>query len=622
MGDVVRCLFLAQALYEKYKQKNPEIYWLTNKNVEDIFINNPYVKKVFNLENKELLKNTLFDIILNLEEDKELAQFVNTIPKKELIGFKYENNKMTSSQTAKNWFDMSLLGEKPRNDVLKLKCKKTHRELMSEIINVDYKKYEPHLRLNQLQLNTARSFIEKNSLSKDEMILGLFLGGADRWKKSLSINLSIKLIDEIYKKFKCRIILFGGPNESERNKEIISKVKSPVIDAGTDNSLKDFIALISVCNYFISTDTLALHLALGLKKKTIVLLGPTVVNEKENYVFSRKVISKSKCVNCLKRDCNSMEKIDIKEVLKKLDELYKKPKLAIILTSYKEPKTARAIEAIIKQKIEYDYNLIVSAPDKETLDIAKAYSKKDKRVKIFQDPGKGKNLAFNLLLKKLNKENYDILIFTDGDVFLGENSINEIASLFNDSSVGCVTGKPVPEESKKAKFGYFANFLFNEAHKMREKSFNNHQFLECSGYLFAFRNRIIESFPLDTAEDTIIPYYFWEKGYNIGYAKNSFVYIKNVDNWKDWIKQKTRTSISHENLDKYVNTSMIPRAKTFMNEAKGAFSLFSYAKNIKEFLWSTELLFARLYMWILVVYNKKIKKKEHSDNWERIESTK
>ena len=54
----------------------------------------------------------------------------------------------------------------------------------------------------------------------------------------------------------------------------------------------------------------------------------------------------------------------------------------------------------------------------------------------------------------------------------------------------------------------------------------------------------------------------------------------------------------------------------------GALSLFSYPKRLNEFLWSINLLFARLYMWTNVGFDVKIKKKTHSDAWARIESTK
>ncbi len=290
--------------------------------------------------------------------------------------------------------------------------------------------------------------------------------------------------------------------------------------------------------------------------------------------------------------------------------------ISIVITAFKEPKTiGKAIESFLNQNIGEKYELIVSAPDKETQEISKKY----KKVKIFKDPGKGKSYALNLLLNKLKGE---IIILSDGDVYVSENSVNEILKKFEDKKVGCVTGRPFPLEDKKTKYGYWANFLFDSADKLRKNLEDKNEFLECSGYLWAFRKGVIKNFPSDVAEDTIIPYFFYERGYQIRYSEKSLVYVKNVDNWKDWISQKVRTSRAHETLDKYVDTKKIPRTKTFSNELAGIFSILSYPKNLKELFWSLELAFARLYMWGVVFFEVYIRKNYHRDNWERVESTK
>ena len=47
-----------------------------------------------------------------------------------------------------------------------------------------------------------------------------------------------------------------------------------------------------------------------------------------------------------------------------------------------------------------------------------------------------------------------------------------------------------------------------------------------------------------------------------------------------------------------------------------------YAKTLKEFFWSIELAFARLYVWGEVFLDVYIKKRYHKDAWKRVESTK
>ena len=214
------------------------------------------------------------------------------------------------------------------------------------------------------------------------------------------------------------------------------------------------------------------------------------------------------------------------------------------------------------------------------------------------------------------------MILTDGDVYLGNNSINEIMELFKDTKTGVITGRVVSLNKKDNMLGYWSHLLAdNGAHKIRKKLFNQEKFLECSGYLFAFRNNIISEFPLDVAEDTIIPYIFYIKNYKIGYAEKAIVYVKNPDNFKDWLKQRKRTAKAHETLLKYYPN--FPRVKSFWNEIKiGFFWALSYPRTIKEMYWTILLFFARAYMWVLTLTESKLLKKQYQDAWERVQSTK
>ncbi|MGD9276224.1 MAG: glycosyltransferase [Candidatus Pacearchaeota archaeon] len=619
LGDVLRCTFIAQALKEKYKKQNPKIFWLTSKEAKPFFLNNPYVDELFFNHDADLKKisKIKFDLIVSLEESSKLAKLTSNLKPKKIQGFYLKNGKVVSSKSAEEWFNMSAIGPKPENDILKKKNKKNHNELMSDIVGIPKERYLPFLRLTKKQKNIAKSFMEKHNLLRTDFIVGINTGAADRWPKSLSIKKTVELIEKIYKKFNAKILLFGGPNEIERNKEIIQLANAPIIDTGCGNNLYEFPALISSCSLFITSDSLGLHIALALKRKVICLVGPTSASELGMYGLGKKVISKSNCTCCYKADCKSMEKINVKEIIKSVSNLTKQ-KITFLITAFKEPKTISAcIESVLNQKTSKEYEILISAPDDETLNAAKKY--KDKNIKIFRDPGRGKSYALNLIFSKLKT---DILILTDGDVYVGENSVESISNLFLDPEIGCVSGRPVPQENKKTKYGYWANFLFDSAHRLRKAAFLDNKFLECSGYLFAFRKSFIKKIPLDVAEDTVIPYLFWQRGYSIGYAEDAKVYVKNVDNLKDWIDQKIRTSKAHETLERYVDTKTTPRVKSFKTESKGINWLLTYPDSFKEFFWSLQLAFSRFYMWAVVLFHTKFAKKNYTDAWERIESTK
>lgn len=294
--------------------------------------------------------------------------------------------------------------------------------------------------------------------------------------------------------------------------------------------------------------------------------------------------------------------------------------ISIIINSFKEPNLiGKAIESILNNKVKEKYELIVAAPDEGTADVIKKYARKHRQIRYLKDEGKGKVNALNLILKIVKG---NILILTDGDVYVSNNAIQEILNEFKDEKVGCVSGHPISTNDKNTMLGYFSHLLFDAgAHNIRKLRNNNNQFLECSGYLFAFRNNgIIKELPTDVAEDSITPYYFWKNNYKIKYVENALVYVKNPTSLKDFIKQRKRTIGSHAKLKKYAPD--FPKVKSLFNEIRyGLIWALSYPKNIKEFIWTLLLFPIRLYTWI-IYYTEHLFKKEYQDKWERIESTK
>lgn len=623
LGDVVRTSFIAQALKDKYRFKKPKIYWITDPRALPLFNNNPYIDKVIDSEKRASLNKVSFDLVINLEEDIENCRFASSIKASKIIGaFLDKGGAIDYTPESSYWFNtsrISKLGE-TKADKLKKENKKTHRQIMAEMIGIkEWEKYTPFLRLTDNQRKLANNFLRRYNLSRREIIVGINTGAADTWPKALSVRKTADLINTIYKKYKAKILLFGGPNELERNREIHKYSRAPIIDTGCGNDLLEFPALVSVCNIFITSDSLGMHIALSLKRKSVVLVGPTSPAEIDMYNLGEKILANSNYVSTYRHaPKNIMDKLNLQEVYSAVEKLIQL-KITLLITAFEEPNISKALDCALNQKTNYEYQVILSAPDEKTLSVGKIYQKKYKNFKLTQDPGKGKSFALNKSLKEIKT---DILILTDGDVYMSENSVEDIANLFLNPEIGAVTGRPIPVEGREKKYGFWANFLFNAAHRIRKQSFENSQFIECSGYLFAFRKDKINKIPLDVAEDTVIPYILWQKGFQIGYSENSKVYVKNPNNFHDWIKQKIRTHKSHEKLYRYVDTKTTPKVKSFKTECRGIFWALSFPKNFKEFFWMVQLIFARFYTWMQYFFDIRILQKHYQDAWERVESTK
>ncbi|MDA2921845.1 glycosyltransferase [Patescibacteria group bacterium AH-259-L07] len=301
--------------------------------------------------------------------------------------------------------------------------------------------------------------------------------------------------------------------------------------------------------------------------------------------------------------------------------------VSIVITSYQEPKTLpKAIEAVLacidKWGVKHgEFEVMVIGPDKDTQHIAGIYPE----ITYIKDKGRGKPAALNIALKTVRGE---IIILTDGDVVIGENSIEKIYLPFRNKNVGAVSGRPVTINSRKTLFGYWSHFLTHAAHQMRlhGKAF------PCSGYLYAIRNAINHIPENLFSEDAYITKVIRKKGYDVVYAPHAKVYVKYPDNLSDWLKQKIRATGGY--IQKIKNQkgrikfgqqrlAKIKNTRSFGQEIfNGIWLFFSYPKNLKEFWWTVLLYMTRLYLWFMIFWSIKIKKRKFANIWQRVESTK
>jgi cellulose synthase/poly-beta-1,6-N-acetylglucosamine synthase-like glycosyltransferase len=286
----------------------------------------------------------------------------------------------------------------------------------------------------------------------------------------------------------------------------------------------------------------------------------------------------------------------------------------VIITSYNEPKaTLHAVKIFLQQYTKKDMRVTVVDPFPEVGTFLHAHIK-DPRFVFYPDPGEGKSYALNLLFQEYGSTNKeDLFILTDGDVHVSANTVREILAAFKDSKVGCVTGKPVSLDGRETKYGFWAHVAFAGIHRVRDHLSRSGTFLECSGYLFAIRKNVILDFPLETSEDSIIPYLFWKKGYGVRYVPEAEVYVKNPSTWKDWLAQKVRNVKAHENLQQLAPD--MPRTKTLWHELKhGGLYALTLPRNPQEFLWLLQLYPARLYLYIKAFTELRAKKR-YGDGW-------
>ena len=294
--------------------------------------------------------------------------------------------------------------------------------------------------------------------------------------------------------------------------------------------------------------------------------------------------------------------------------------ISIIITAYKEEKTiGRAIQALMKNDIE-EYEILAVCPDEATKKVIDSYAKRHPVLKYVKDQGKGKPAALNTAFRIAKG---DILILTDGDVYISDNAISEMLKKLRDDNVGAVSARPVSISPKNTMLGFWSHLLTDAgAHLTRLERVKRGEFIVVSGYLFAMK-KVFEKIPEDAlADDGVMSYMIWQKGYKIGYADKALVYVKYPTTFKDWMLQKKRSTGGYTQIKEYFSENF-PRMRTFKNEAfYGTLKALSYPKSFKEFCYTIVLFIARLYLWLRIYIDLHSKKIDFHKTWKRVETTK
>ena len=303
VGDVLRTTCILPGLKEKYPKS--EITWITHKSALPLFENNKLVNRVFAYESTETILHAIveeFDVIINLDSASDSAVLASAVKAKDKIGYGFDTrgNVFPFNAEAITWLEMGAFDDLKKNNT------RSFQDLMLDLCRLKTSKKNIILELSEAELRFANSFIEQFDLNRKLLKIGMNTGASGRWQfKQWTIEGFEKLIKLILEKTNATVLLYGGPSEKERNENLSKLHPTRVVNTGTDNSLRQFFALITLSDVFLTGDTLALHAATALKKKVIAFFGPTSAAEIDSYNGQiNKVQANLDCLVCYKPRCD------------------------------------------------------------------------------------------------------------------------------------------------------------------------------------------------------------------------------------------------------------------------------------------------------------------------------
>lgn len=310
IGDVIRTTSVLVGLRDHY---NPHaIDWLTAPVAREVLLENPLIDNVIIYEKHKALSN--YDLVIGLEDDLEICQFISNSKPKEVLGACAEDGKITYTPSA--WFDMSAVSQfgLAKANELKKKNQKTFQQHLADLVGVEVGPYIFNLTPEEIEY--GKKVVKDIGVGPGERIIGINTGAGKRWQlKALGVEKTIELIKRIKMELGITCLILGGEEEKERNAIICKETGMP--NAGV-HSLRKFASVINQCQLVVSSDSLAMHFAIALEKKLVVFFGPTSSTEIELYGLGTKVYSNMDCLVCYKKQCdfnpNCMDKLSVDDL--------------------------------------------------------------------------------------------------------------------------------------------------------------------------------------------------------------------------------------------------------------------------------------------------------------------
>lgn len=286
-GDVIRTTPLLPALMEKFP--NHEIWWLTQ--TVDVLPEIVHRRLAFTFDNTMAVLETAFDIAINLDKDLPACALMAQVRATHKHGYTLlDGLPQPLNAAAVPKFMTGLFDDVNKANVL------SYPEEIFAICDLPWKRQEYVV---DVPTSTPLALSAKNG-----PIVGLNTGCGDRWKAREWPEASWVELIALLQGAGMQPVLLGGPLEHERNTRI--SIASGATYMGT-LPYKEFFGVVNACDVVVTTVTMALHAAIGLKKRVVLLNN--IFNRNEFELYGRgEIIEPPRTCECyFEQECVSSQ---------------------------------------------------------------------------------------------------------------------------------------------------------------------------------------------------------------------------------------------------------------------------------------------------------------------------
>lgn len=317
MGDVL----MTTAQLKSIKKKFPvsSIFWITLKPADQLLLNNPYVDQVFkyDFESLSILQQMEFDYAYNIDKSQRSASLLNSVSAKNKLGFGLNIDGKIVPLNDGAFYNYQL----GMDNHLKFKVnERTGQDYLAETLELTYERNDYVYNFYDEELEFQQKYKNEVGIKETDMVVGFNTGCSNLFpNKKMTVDQHIHLIEQLLKHEKYKIILLGGPEDSERNKQITLPFGDKIINTPTTMGIRRGVCFENLADLIITGDSFGMHIAIALKKYVVAWFGLSCWPEIDLYERGVKLFPKDLfCSPCWKKTCpynlECVKLIDLKQI--------------------------------------------------------------------------------------------------------------------------------------------------------------------------------------------------------------------------------------------------------------------------------------------------------------------
>jgi ADP-heptose:LPS heptosyltransferase len=280
---------------------------------------------IFDTASLLILQQMQFDYVMNVDKSQQSCALLNNLDSKNKLGFGLNSDgKIIPVNEGANYnYRLGM------DDHFKFKVnQRTGQDYLAETFELDYGRDEYVFELTGEEKQFIEKYKKEVGIKKKDKVIGFNTGCSELYpNKKMTIEQHVYLIKKLLKK-KYKVVLLGGPEDTQRNEEIYSHFNGKIISTPTMEGLRRGICYESIPDIIVTGDSLGMHIAIALKKFVIAWFGVSCWTEIDLYDHGVKLFQEELfCSPCWKKVCpynlECIEMIDLDSIISAVDNHFR-----------------------------------------------------------------------------------------------------------------------------------------------------------------------------------------------------------------------------------------------------------------------------------------------------------